>query len=59
MKKIKWTAVVVKPEGLGKAIAEGLELAKTGVMQLAFVEGQEAQAKRWLEANAGTLSIGL
>lgn len=48
-KNYKRQAVIVRPQDMAQAIADAMELVKVGVVQLAFLEGDEAAARLWLE----------
>lgn len=51
-----WQAVIVPVAQVAQAIAMSQELAKIGVMQVVFLEGQEALATSWEKHQAGKQS---
>ena len=44
---VQYQAVVVKPEKMFCACLEAEEYTKRGIIQMVFLEGQEAQASEW------------
>lgn len=46
-KNITWKSVVVPVDRLSDAIAESQILSESGIMQVVFLQGQEALAAQW------------
>ena len=44
---VQYHAVIVKPEQLLSACLAAEEYAKRGIIQMIFLEGQEAEASEW------------
>jgi hypothetical protein len=59
MQDCRWEAVVVPPEDVASAVNAAAVNAASGLMQVVFLQGQEALAKSWEAAGGGLSGLGV